>query len=207
MYRTKKHLLLVPYFWDRTLYHRLQSESIKTQAFYLSQHLEMPQYSIVTGFIGYPQLLTLLGSIEGIKAKEIYFVGTAGAVNEKIGAPISLNITEVFSSSIYRLFSRQHSFSLKTMPRGNFKTAKSVCVDLPDRETRSWLKQQREYNIDAVEMELFPLRIFLKKEFTALLVITDIVKGDGKINLMDRKRIKTEFSRTLQQVITILNQF
>lgn len=196
MFETKNKLLLVPYFWDQGLYRNIKKESIKADKIYLSEHLVYDDFSIISGFIGYPHILTLLNSIYNIHEKEVFFLGTAGTINNSINAPVSLNIIEIYSSSIYKLFSKKKMFPLKPIGENSIRNGKCVSVDIPSRETKTWIKTQREKKIDVVEMELFPLRVFMQKSFTAIVIVTDIVKGDQKINLMNKKFIKREFSNS-----------
>jgi hypothetical protein len=48
-----------------------------------------------------------------------------------------------------------------------------------------------------VEMELFPLRVFLGKPFVALVVTTEIVSVLGIRPFADREAVRTEFRRAL----------
>ncbi len=193
MFETKEKLLLIPYFWDQNLLNKIRKESLSVHKVYLSEHIMLNEFSIITGFIGYPQILTLLNSIKNIFEKEIFFLGTAGAIMDSIKVPFSLNITEVYSSSILKHFSKEKMFPLRQIHGNPIRNGKCVSIDIPSRETMIWLKQQKEKKIDAVEMELFPIRVFLQKSFTAVVIITDLVKGDLKIKLMNKKLIKKEF--------------
>jgi len=206
MFKTKTKLLLIPYFWDRELDKKIKEKASKTHKVYLSEHLIFNNFSIITGFIGYPQILILLSSIENIMDKEIFFIGTAGTLNDSIRIPISVNITEIYSSSIYKFFSKKNKFPLKTIPDHSIKKGSCVSVDIPVRETKRWVKKHKEISIDFVEMELFPIRVFIQKPFTAIVIVTDIVKGDKIIRLMDIKLIKKEFSKSFNLITGILQQ-
>jgi len=200
MLETKKNILLVPYFWDRNLYKELIKDALKVNNIFLSQYIEFENYSIITGFMGYPHILTILGMINNVKEKDFFFLGTAGAVDDTINSPISLNITEIYSSSVLKLFSKQKKFYLKKIDESKINYGKCVSVDIPSRETKQWLQHQQNLKIDVVEMELFPIRVFIQKTFTAILIVTDKVRGNKEIKLMNIKLIKKEFLKSFQLI-------
>jgi purine-nucleoside phosphorylase len=202
MLETKKKILLIPYFWDRNLYKELIKDAVKVNDIFLSQYIEFKNYSIITGFMGYPHILTILGMINNLKEKDFFFLGTAGAVDDTINSPISLNITDIYSSSVLKLFSKQNKFHLKKINEVKINYGKCVSVDIPSRETKQWLQHQRNLKIDVVEMELFPIRAFIQKPFTAMLIVTDKVRENKKIRLMNIKLIKKEFSKSFQLIKT-----
>jgi hypothetical protein len=57
------------------------------------------------------------------------------------------------------------------------------------------LEHQQSLGIDAVEMELFPLRTYLGHPFAALVVLSDRVTKEGIEVFSDQKRLCSEFSR------------
>ncbi len=205
MLKTKKKILLIPYFWDQDLYKQLKKESLKTHKIYFSEHLIFDNYSIITGFLGYPQILSLLNIID-INEKEFFFLGTAGSLNKSIIEPVSINITDIYSSSIYKLFSKAKILPLNIINNNQIKKGTCVSVDIPMRETKNWLKTQRKQNIDAVEMEIFPIRVFIKKPLTAIIIITDKVSGNKNIKLMNKKLIKNEFFNSFNMITNLLNK-
>jgi purine-nucleoside phosphorylase len=196
MLETKDKLLLIPYFWDRALLESLELKASRSFNFYLSRYLEFKNYSIITGFMGYPQIILILSEIKDVFNKEIFFLGTAGAVNNKFNKPIAVNITEIYSSSIFKLFARKRKFYLNHIENNDIIKGTCISVDIPKRENKKWIESARKSKIDTVEMELFPIRVFLKKNFTAIVIITDIVTGNTKINLMNTKVIKKEFVKS-----------
>jgi len=205
MLQTKNKILLIPYFWDQDLYKQLKKESLKTHKIYLSEHLIFDNYSIITGFLGYPQILTLLNMIN-INKKEFFFLGTAGSLNNSVIEPVSINITDIYSSSIYKLFSKTKMLPLNIISNKQIKKGTCVSVDIPMRENKNWLETQKKQHIDAVEMEIFPIRVFIKKPLTAIIIITDIVTGDKNIKLMNKKLIKNEFLNSFNMIIKLLSK-
>jgi len=205
MFETKEKVLFIPYFWDRKLYEKVKKWSVRFSKIFLSDHLQYNNYSIITGFMGYPQILYILKNIKNILNKEIFFLGTAGAVNEDFTAPISLNITEVFPDSIFKHFSNESKFSLKTIKQSTIREGTCISVDIPERETKEWVKTVRRKKIDSVEMEIYPIRVFIKKPFTAIVIITDTVNGDLKIDLMNLSLIKKEFVKSFELLSEIYN--
>lgn len=187
-------LVLIPHFYDRAVFKKLQIRARKTVHLLGSDVLVFQAYALVTGFLGYPYLLTLLEFIAGVKQKEIFFLGTAGSLNPRWDHPCALNVTRIHASSVFTHFSTCQDFGLKDLENDQFERVSAVSVDILQRETRSWLKSQESRGIDAVEMEIFPLRVYLEKPFYALVVISDLVSEEGIKTFPDIKRLTAEFS-------------
>ena len=202
---TPPSLVLVPYFSQGSLFAALQKKALRRQDFLHSSLLWFENMAVVSGFIGYPHLLTLLQMIEGLAAKEIYFLGSAGAINPRWHEPTVLQVNAIHSSSLFKRFSKKNSFPLKGFPGNVFPGATGVSVDIIQRETPSWLAAQRLKKIDFVEMELFPLRWFLQRPFHALVVLSDRVEPSGIRPFAAKQKFQTEFARAFDYMISFIN--
>jgi hypothetical protein len=198
-------LVLLPYFSQPTLFSALQKESIRQQDFLHSTLLWFENMAVISGFIGYPHLLTLLGLIADLPNKEIYFLGSAGAVNPRFKEPTVLQVSKIYSSSILKRFSSKSNFPLEVFPANPFPSGRGVSVDIIQRETPSWLVEQRSKKIDIVEMELFPLRWFLQKPFHALVVLSDRVEPSGIRPFAEKQKFQSEFERAFNYIISHIN--
>jgi hypothetical protein len=194
-------LVLVPQFWDKDYYETLKKNASGFFNLIQSEVLIFEKYTVIVGFLGYPHILTLLEFIKDIREKEVIFLGTAGSLNETINQPIPLQVEEIFSTEILEHFSPEKSFPLKPLNPGNLRKAKGVTVDIIQRETASWLKTQMNRGIDFVEMELFPLRVYLQKPFQAIVVTTDLLKESGIEVFPDKKRLQREFVQSYDLIV------
>ncbi len=201
-----KHLVLIPQFWDKDYYEKLKKEALGCLNLIHSDLLIFPDYTVIVGFLGYPHILTLLEFIENVREKEIYFLGTAGSLNEAIDRPIPLAVTEIYSTAILDHFSEEKSFPLKSMNMnpGNPREARGVTVDIIQRETPAWLREQVKRKIDFVEMELFPLRVYLDKPFYAIVVTTDLLKESGIEVFPDKKLLAREFVGSYESIVKMI---
>jgi hypothetical protein len=202
---TPPALLLVPYFTQGSLFNALQKRSLRRQNFLHSSVLWFEHMAVISGFIGYPHLLTLLPMIAGLADKEIYFLGSAGAINPRWHEPTVLQVNAIHSSSLFKRFSKKNSFPLKGFPGSTFPGAAGVSVDIIQRETPSWLAAQRLKKIDFVEMELFPLRWFLGISFHALVVLSDRVEPSGIRPFAEKKKFQGEFERAFHYLACRIN--
>jgi hypothetical protein len=196
-----KSLVLVPQFWDNDYYETLKKSSLGFFNLLHSDVLLFENYTVIVGFLGYPHILTLLEFIKDVREKEVYFLGTAGSLNETINQPVPLQVEEIFSTEILEHFSPEESFLLKPVNPGNLRKAKGVTVDIIQRETPSWLRTQVNRGIDFVEMELFPLRVYLKKPFQAIVVTSDLLKESGIEVFPDKKRLQREFVQSYELIV------
>jgi hypothetical protein len=195
-------LVLVPYFPSGSLFTDLQNKALRKHDFLHATLLWFENFAIINGFIGYPHLLTILALIAGLPDKEIYFLGSAGAINHHFKEPTALQVSKIYSSSIFKRFSRKNSLPLKAFPAGSFTSVRGVSVDIIQRETQGWLIEQQSKKIDIVEMELFPLRWFLQKPFHALVVLSDRVEPTGIRPFADKRKFQSEFNRAFDHIVT-----
>jgi len=204
-FTTPPSLVLVPYFPTTNLLANLQRQALRRHYFLQSTLLWFEKAAVLSGFIGYPHLLTLLPLITDLPDKEIYFLGSAGAIHPRFSKPTALQVSKIYSSSIFKRFSRKSSFPLKVFPAGSFPSVRGVSVDIIQRETPSWLTEQRLEKIDIVEMELFPLRWFLQKPFHALVVLSDRVESSGIRPFNEKQKFQREFERAFNYIIKYIN--
>lgn len=196
-----KHLVLIPQFWNKAYYKTLKKSSLGCLNLLHSDLLLFENYTVIVGFLGYPYILTLLEFIKEVQEKEVIFLGTAGSLNETINHPIPLQVEEIFSTEILEHFSFEKSFTLKPVNQGNLRKAKGVTVDIIQRETPSWLRKQKSRGIDFVEMELFPLRVYLQKPFQAIVVTSDLLIESGIEVFPDKKRLQKEFVQSYELIV------
>ena len=199
-FATPPSLVLVPYFSEAMLFAALQERALRRQDFLHSSLLWFANMAVISGFLGYPHLLTLLGLVSGLEAKEIYFLGSAGALRPGFRSPAAVQVTEIRPSSIFRRFSRASALPLKRFPDPSFPAVRGVSVDMIQRETPAWLAGQRSLGSDIVEMELFPLRWFLGRPFRALVVLSDRVGKAGIKAFGNKETFNAEFKRAFQAI-------
>ncbi|MGD2089267.1 MAG: hypothetical protein PVH61_24025 [Candidatus Aminicenantes bacterium] len=195
------HLVMIPQFWDKDYYETLKKNALGCLNLLHSDLLLFENYTVIVGFLGYPHILTLLEFVKDIREKEVAFLGTAGSLNETINHPMPLQVEEIFSTEILEHFSPEKSLPLKPVNPGNLRKAKGVTVDIIQRETPSWLQKQVSRGIDFVEMELFPLRVYLEKPFRAIVVTTDLLKESGIEVFPDKKRLQEEFVQAYELIV------
>jgi len=188
-------LVLVPNFGQGPLFSALKKQSLRQQNFLNSSLLWFEGMAVISGFIGYPHLLTLLGLVADLPDKEVYFLGSAGALQPRFREPAALQVGEIRPSSIFKRFSRAAALPLKKFAPGSFPVVSGVSVDIIQRETPAWLAEQRALKTDIVEMELFPLRCFLQRPFHALVVLSDRVEATGIRPFAAKQKFHEEFQR------------
>ena len=193
-------LVLIPHFYDRVVFEKLGNLAEKSAKLLGSHVLLFQEYALMTGFLGYPYLLTLLEFISDVKQKRILFLGTAGSLNCKWDPPHILNITRIHAGSVFSDFSNRTDLELIDLENESFPRASAVSVDIVQRETRSWLALQQGLGIDAVEMELFPLRAYLDHPFMALVVLSDRVTERGIEVFSDQKRFSGKFVNAFEYI-------
>jgi hypothetical protein len=193
-------LVLIPHFHDRVVFDKLRNRAEKSAKLLGSRLLLFQEYALMTGFLGYPYLLTLLEFISDVKQKRILFLGTAGSLNRKWDPSHILNITRIHAGSIFSGFSSRTDMELIDLGNELFPRASAVSVDIPQRETPSWLALQQGLGIDAVEMELFPLRVYLDHPFVALVVLSDRVTERGIKVFSDQKHFSGQFVSAFEYI-------
>lgn len=196
-----KNIVLIPQFWDSAYFDKIKENALATLNLLGSDILLFEQYTLIVGFLGYPHILTLLEFIKDAKEKNIYFLGTAGSMNETINEPIPLNVSTIHSTAILDHFAETRQFPLKTFETGGFRKATGVTVDIIQRETLSWLREQKKREIDFVEMELFPLRAYLQKPFYAIVVTSDILRETGVDVFINKQQLRKEFVKSYEFII------
>ena len=196
-----KHLVLIPQFWDKNYYEELKKSARGSFNLLHSDMLFFAKYTVIAGFLGYPHILTLLEFIRDVREKEIYFLGTAGSLKETLHSPIPLEVEEIYSTEILDHFSTEKCLPLKPLPQGDLRKAKGVTVDIIQRETPTWLREQVERGLDFVEMELFPLRVYLEKPFYAVVVTSDLLKESGIEVFPDKQLLQREFVRSYELIV------
>jgi hypothetical protein len=202
---TPPNLILIPFFWDTSYYKQLKEKALATFELFNSEIVFFENYTLLVGFLGYPHLLTNLEFIKDVKVKEVFFLGTAGSMNEEIDKPIPLDVEAIYSTAVLDYFCAEKSFPLKTLNQG-LRKAKGVTVDIIQRETASWLQEQVQRGMDFVEMEIFPLRAYLGKPFHAVVVTTDLLKPTGIVVFPDKKRLLEEFVKTYELIIKTIGK-
>jgi len=200
-----KNIIFIPIFYSKKLHQKLIKESIKNYKFMLAEIIELENITIFTNFLGYVHLYSFLDFIKNIEDKNIFFLGLAGSLNENLKTSLTLNVTEIYPSSIFKLFSKKKFFKLNSFNNKNIKEAKGVSVDIYQRETKNWLIEQKKNNIDIVEMEIFPLASYLKKPFYSLVVTTDSVSLKGT-KLYNKKQINKEFENSFEFIRRFINE-
>jgi len=193
-------LVLVPYFPQRSVFAALQKKAGRRHDILHSTLLWFDNMALITGFIGYPHLLTLLGLVAGLEGKEVYFLGSAGALQPRLREPAAVQVGEIRPSSVFKRFSRFAALEMKKFAGEPFQVVSGVSVDIIQRENPAWLAEQRSRQTDIVEMELFPLRCFLGRPFHALVVLSDRVQATGIRPFGDREKFNREFDRAWQAI-------
>lgn len=199
-FATPPALVLVPYFSQNSLFATLQKQAGRRQDLLHSSLLWFENMAVISGFIGYPHLLTLLGLVADLADKEVFFLGAAGALKPRFREPAALQVGEILSSSIFKRFSRAASLPLKRFADRSFPVVRGVSVDVLQRETPAWLAEQHALKTDIVEMELFPLRCFLGRPFHALVVLSDRVEEKGISPFREKAKFNSEFNRAFQAI-------
>jgi hypothetical protein len=193
-------IILIPHFVDQDLFTKETRGAVKKINLLGGEIYLFDSYCIITRFIGYPCLLTILGFIHKVREKMIYFIGTGGCLGEGRKDSELLTVKRIYSSSILDHLAEQREYGLIPVKKDGVKMINAVTVDIIQRETGSWMAQQIKKGIYCVEMELFPLRWYLKKKFTALLITTDEVTVNGILPYPERKGIRGNFKNAFMLV-------
>jgi len=193
-------LVLVPHFSHGALRAGLEKKALRRQELLHSSWLWFENMALISGFIGYPHLFTLLQRIAGLEEKNVYFLGSAGALGPRFDEPAAVQVVEIRPSSVFKRFSRARALPLKRFAGPAFPAVSGVSVDVVQRETPAWLAGQRSLRTGIVEMELFPLRCFLGRPFHALVVLSDRVLATGIRPFAAREKFHGEFARAFQAI-------
>jgi hypothetical protein len=200
------NIVLIPDFRDKKYYKNLKNKVLNRISLIGNDVLIFKNFALITGFLGYPNLLLTLEFIKNIKQKDIFFLGTGGILKKGFKVPCSLNVVKIYSSSIFKLFSKKRCLNLNDFESGNLKKVKGVSIDLIQRETKKWLREQLIEGIEVVDMELFPLRVYLKKPFYAIIILTDIIKPEGIKSFFNNDLIKNEFVKSYELITRYIDE-
>ncbi len=131
-FQTPDSLVLVPYFAEQSLFASLKKRARQRQDFLHSSLLWFENMALISGFIGYPHLLTLLALVEDLPGKEVYFLGSAGAIQPRFREPATLQVGEIRPGSVFKRFSNSRPLPLKifTGSPAPFPAVSGVSVDL-----------------------------------------------------------------------------
>jgi len=194
-------LLLVPRWLDRAVGARVQREAAHSQNLWGATLHILPACAVLSGFFGYPHLLTLLEAIAGIQDKEITLLGSAGAIDPRFARP---QVVEVSSCAAYGPLARFHKAALLPLtaaPGVSGERVTAVTVDLLQRETPAFLCRAAHQGWQVVEMELFPLLAYLERPPTAALVLTDRLTRLGIVPHGDRREIGRLFAERFADIL------
>lgn len=205
-YEIPEKLILIPYFTDKKYFSRLKKNAVKTFIIFNSIILVFKSHSIITDFIGYTHMLTILEFIKNIRDKEVYFLGTAGSLNPDLNSPEAFIVNKIYPSAVFDNFCKKKPFKLNFTGKENFPGVKGVSVDIVQRETLDWLKEQRSKKRDIVEMEIYPLRDYLKKGFYAFVVLTDLITEKGISVFKDKKKVNSALIRAFEYILELSNE-
>jgi len=187
-------LLLVPRWLDRAVGARVQHEAIRSQGLFGATLHTFPRHAVLSGFFGYPHLLTLLEVIAGVQDKEIVLLGSAGAIDPRLAVPRAV---EVSFCAGYGPLARFHQVPLRPLTAASGMDGEpitAVTVDLLQRETPTFLRHAARKGWQVVEMELFPLLAYLTRPPAATLVLTDRLTRLGIVPHGDRREIGRLFA-------------
>lgn len=199
------NLVLIPQFWDTGYFKQLKEKASGSFQLLQSDVLLFENYTVIVGFLGYPNILTILEFINHVKEKNIYFLGTAGSMVESINRPMALNVESIYSTAILNYFSTWKSYQMNIFRSGGLRRARGVTVDIVQRETPSWLQEQVHLGMEFVEMEIFPIRAYLDKPFHALVVTSDLLRPSGIEVFKDKKLLKEEFVSAYELIVENLS--
>ena len=194
-----QNLLLLPFMPDRKYLKMIEENSIRRKHILGSILYSYKDYDVLYGFLGYSNLLTLLEFISGIREKNIFFIGTAGSLNQLLDKPEILNVERVFPGSIFTYFSDDKYLDLDSSGMSGVKKGSGISIDLIQREDPQWFSEMKKRGLDFVEMELYPLRWYLEKNFHALVVLSDQITESG-IRTFNKNKIKEEFIRGFEMI-------
>lgn len=197
-------LVLIPNFWSRDYYRRLQGAALKSFPLLGAEILVFPGYALIKGFLGYPHILTLLELVEGVREKRIFFLGTAGSLTEQYTTHTALAVSEISSGGLLEFFSPRPSYEMMALDIPGVETARGVTIDIIQRETASWLNIQQQRGMGFVEMEIFAIRAWLERPFAALVVLTDCLTDSGIRVFHGYKSLEKEFIHAFEIIAGII---
>ena len=194
-----ENLILIPFFPNMKYFNKIKDNAASRKNILSSVLYNFEGYDLLYGFLGYPNLLTILEFISSIRKKNIFFLGTAGSLNPEFDTPEALNVEKIYPDSVFRDFSEKKFLTLNRIDNSDFKNVDGISVDLIQRESPEWYKGVKKKGLDIVEMELFALRWYLKKKITALVILSDLVSESG-IKRLNKKKISEESIRGFEYI-------
>ncbi|HDP95531.1 MAG TPA: hypothetical protein ENN40_09260 [Candidatus Aminicenantes bacterium] len=192
-----EHLILVPYFHDQKLLAFFRRHAVDRRRRLGGEWLHLESITVITGFLGYPALFTHLAFLAEPYPEKISLLGTAGSLAPKLDNTRLVQVTRIMGSGSLRGFSRRPALDMGAPLIKGLEPVAGVSVDMVQRETPTWLRRQRTRGAEIVEMELFPLRARLKRDITALVVLSDSVTETGIQPFGDYDALQREFRRGL----------
>jgi len=197
--KISQNLILLPFMPDRKYLKMIEERSVRRKHILGSVLYSYRDYDVLYGFLGYSNLLTLLEFILEVREKNIFFIGTAGSLNNLLDKPEILNVERVYPGSIFTFFSSDKYLDLDNSVISGVNRGKGISIDLIQREDSQWYSEIKKRDLDFVEMELYPLRWYLKKKFRALVVLSDQITESG-IRTFNKNKIKEEFARGFEMI-------
>lgn len=201
------NIIFIPNFLDKKLLQDLQKKSLKNHKILNCEILILRNYAVIHNFLGYSQLYTLLIFLELSKVAEIYFCGTAGILNDKNIKEITLFSSQRVGVGVNIEGFMKQNLSLKTIKDKDINILPSaLSIDIVQRENKFWLNEyEKDYQL--VDMELFFLRYYAKKEITNILIATDSIEYD-KIRFLSREKniLKDKFHKAFKIIEEHINE-
>ena len=194
-----ENLILLPFMPDKDYLKRLEDTSLGRKHILGSTLYSFDYYSVLYGFLGYSNLLTVLEFIAGIRNKNVYFIGTAGSLNPSFEKPEILSVKKIYPGSIFNYFTDDDHYELKETGIPGLKKGIGISIDLIQRENSQWYREMKSRKIDFVEMELFPLKWYLGNQLSALVILSDLVTETGIVKFK-RKKINEEFIKGFELI-------
>jgi len=186
-------ILLIPFFPEKKYFSKIRDHAIKMKKVLFSEFIFFDDMMVITGFFGYPSVLTVLEFVGDLKEKDLLFIGTAGSINRELDGPAVLNVKEIFPDEAIKSLSDKKSFKMKRDYRTLYRNSSGVTVDIIQRETPDWVSEQKKKGMDFVEMEIFPIAALMDRGFEARVILTDAVTERGIQSFGDKKRVKELF--------------
>ncbi len=195
-------LILTPFDFlikKRFKQYLLSRKHLLNQQLYQNRH-----FAVLTGFIGYPSLLTTLFSVAEISQKTIFFVGSGGIINKQATAPQIFAVRQVSPDTFMEKLFGQTPLQLKNILADGFPLADVITTDFPQREDNIWLENNRTRGL-LVEMELFPLSYFFKDKLNAFIVSSDRICGNG-IESFNSSEIKKNLENIFNKILEFCHE-
>lgn len=195
------NLVIIPWHPDSG---SLQGGLIRERRLLRARLLFYSHHAVLTGFTGYSHLYLLLPALKSLNRKKIVFLGTAGSLVASDTTCHAFFIEKVVPSGLFTFFPSLGPLSLSPfLPMDKqivLPGATAVSVDIIQRETPRWVRDQVREKRHCVEMELYPLRHFLGPSLSAVLVTSDRVTENG-IHRFPREQVANLFGKVYQTIV------